>query len=315
MGVTAQTAFLFPGQGSQSVGMGKDFAQHYPAAREVFAQADDILGWSLSRLCFDGSQHEIDLTRNTQPAVYVCGIAILRALQSIRPTLPFAAAAGHSLGEFTALTAVGALPFDDGLRLVEARGRLMQQAGDRHPGAMAALLGIDVDAVKALCAAASKQTGQPVVVANDNCPGQVVISGDIAALEAAINAAQAAGVRRIVRLAVSIAAHSPLMQSAEATFRERLAEIAFQPPAQPVYGNVQAAPLMDVPAIREELGQQLTRPVRWTESVQAMIAAGVTEFVEFGPGDVLTGMLKRIDRSVTGIALNTVEALERLRSV
>ncbi|MBI5669092.1 MAG: ACP S-malonyltransferase [Chloroflexi bacterium] len=303
------TAFVFPGQGSQQVGMGKDLAEAYPAARQTFVQADDVLGFSLSRLCFDGPEHDLNDTINTQPALYTAGIATLRALQSELPDAVPGFVAGHSLGEFTALAAAGALSFEDGLRLVRERGRLMKQAGTQSPGAMAALLGLDADQAWAVCRQASQQTGGVLVVANDNCPGQLVLSGDDATIEAGMALAKDAGAKRVVKLAVSIAAHSPLMESASVAFREALAATTFQPPTVPIYGNVNAAPLTSVDEIRTELDRQLTHSVRWTESVQAMIAAGAARFVELGPKDVLAGLMKRIDRNVPGAALNSVETL------
>ncbi|MDX1995748.1 MAG: ACP S-malonyltransferase [bacterium] len=305
-------AWVFPGQGSQVVGMGKDLAASYPAAREVFQQADDLLGFQFSALCFDGPQRDLDETINTQPALYVCGIATLWALQSELPELMPVCTAGHSLGEFTALTAAGALTFEDGLRLVRERGRLMKEAGERAPGGMAALLGLEIEAAQAICQTAAQQTGTAVVVANDNCPGQVVISGEAGALERAMTLAKEAGAKRTIRLAVSIAAHSPLMEAASAEFQARVAGVPLTSPLIPVYGNVEAAPLLSVEAIRSELNRQLTQTVCWSGSVRAMRAAGVTHFLELGPGDVLTGLLKRIDRDAQGTALNSAAALEKL---
>jgi [acyl-carrier-protein] S-malonyltransferase len=305
-------AYVFPGQGSQTVGMGKDVAEQYAVVRETFAQADDVLGVKLSALCFDGPEEPLSDTYNTQPALYVCGIALLRLVQQELPDAHAAFVAGHSLGEFTALAAAGALSFEDGLRLVRERGRLMQGAGTRSPGAMAALLGLDADAVRTLCQQASQQTGRTLVLANDNCPGQSVISGDEAALEVGMTLAKEAGAKKVVKLAVSIASHSPLMQSAADEFRTVLAATAFQPPRVPVYGNVEAAPLGGVEQIRRELELQLTHSVRWTESVQAMIAAGVEHFIELGPKDVLTSLLKRIDRSRSARAVNNLETFGKL---
>lgn len=307
-----KTAFVFPGQGSQTVGMGKDLAEAYPVVRQTFEQADDILGFKLSDLCFSGTDDELNDTINTQPALYTCGVAILRALQTEIPEAKASFSAGHSLGEFTALAAVGAVSFEDGLRLVRERGRLMKEAGTRSPGAMAALLGLDAEPVREVCKRASEQTGGVLILANDNCPGQSVISGDDATIEVGMVLAKEAGAKKAIKLAVSIAAHSPLMESVSSEFRQVLAGTAFQTPQTPIYGNVDAAPLADVDAIRRELDLQLTHSVRWTESVQAIAAAGVEIFIELGPKDVLTGLLKRIDRSRTGRAVNSVETLQKL---
>jgi [acyl-carrier-protein] S-malonyltransferase len=305
----SSVAFMFPGQASQVVGMGKDFAEAYPTARLTFEQADETLGFALSDLCFNGPAEDLNDTINTQPALYVCSMATLRALQSEIPDAKPAFAAGHSFGEFTALAAAGSLSFEDGLRLVRERGRLMKQAGEQHPGAMAALLALEIDAVRDICARARAETGGVLVVANDNCPGQIVISGDNATLDHALTLAKEAGARRALKLAVSIAAHSPLMQPSAEEFRKALAQTAFQSPQILVYGNVGAAPLTDVEAIRQELDAQLTSPVRWRESMEAMIGAGAESFVEIGPKDVLTGLMKRIDGTKSTINLNSIENL------
>lgn len=274
--------------------MGRDLFAHEPAARAVFDEADSILHVALSRLCFDGPETELNDTYNTQPAVFVTSVAVLRALEARgvgRPTF----VAGHSLGEFSALVAAGAVSFADALRLVRERGRLMKLAGERNPGGMAAVIGLDRAALDDICAQASIRTGQSVQVANDNCPGQIVISGHRAALAAALDLARERGARRAVPLAVSIAAHSELMSVVADDFRQALATTPFSPPQVPVIGNVSAQPLTDVAAIRADLGAQLTSPVAWTDSVRTMLAQGVTTFIEIGPKDVLTGLLKRID--------------------
>jgi len=306
------TALLFPGQGSQEIGMGAEIAAAYPAARAAFDEADALLGFALSKLCWEGPAEQLDDTINTQPALYVAGIATLRALEAeVGPVRP-AYVAGHSLGELTALAAAGAMSFADGLRLVRERGRLMKQAGVQSPGAMAALLGLDAAQVRDLCAQAVAETGGRLVLANDNCPGQLVISGDDAALARGLELATAAGAKRAVKLPISIASHSPLMAPAAEEFRRALAETAFRAPQVPVMGNVNAAPLTDADAIREELGAQLTSPVRWTESVEALARAGVTRYVELGPKDVLVGLVKRIDRAGERVAVNSVAALRAL---
>ena len=305
-----RTAFIFPGQGSQYVGMGADLAEQYPEAAAAFAEADSVLAFPLSRLCFEGPEADLNNTVNTQPALFVMGIAILRVLNARLAAAPKPRfVAGHSLGEFTALAAAGALAFDDGVRLVRERGRLMQQAGEHTPGAMAAVLGLDADTVREICAAASLQTGKPLVLANDNCDGQLVISGDTTALEAALPLATERGAKRVVPLAVSVASHSPLMESIAPAFRQTLAATAFDAPAVPVIGNVTAAPLTSADAIRDELGAQLTSTVRWTESVQYMRGQGIDTFIEVGPKDVLTGLVKRIDRAVERVTLNSAASV------
>jgi [acyl-carrier-protein] S-malonyltransferase len=305
------TAFVFPGQGSQVVGMAKDFADAYPAAHALIQQADEILGFSLSTLMFAGPDDVLNDTINTQPALYVSGLAILAALQAELPDAHPAFVAGHSLGEFTALTAAGALPFESGLRLVRERGRLMKTAGDTQPGAMAAILGLDSDKVRAVCAQAASEVGGALVLANDNCPGQSVISGDTAALEHGLTLAKAAGARRAIKLAVSIASHSPLMKPAADAFAQALAQVEFTSPAVPVYGNVNAAPLTDVDAIRVELAAQLTSSVRWTETIQRMIADGAHTFLEVGTKDVLVGLNRRIDETKTAVPINSVANLRQ----
>lgn len=314
MAYWSRTAFIFPGQGSQIVGMGKDIAQSHTIARQVFEQANAMLGFDFAAVCFDGPEDQLNDTINTQPALFVTSIAILRTLQAQLPAAVPASVAGHSLGELTALTAAGSLTFEDGLLLVRERGRLMKLAGEQNPGAMAALLGIDAAAAQGLCTRASQETGVTVVLANDNCPGQLVISGHEAALEYAMQLAVEAGARKAVRLAVSIAAHSPLMSTAAVQFQHALAGIHFSDPQIPIYANITAAPLTGAEAIRQELNEQLTQPVRWTESIRAMIAAGIQRFVEIGSGNVLTGLLKRIDRNVEGVTINDAASLEQFIS-
>lgn len=304
------TAALFPGQGSQTLGMGADFAREYEIARDTFAQADEILGFSLSEICWNGPAAALDQTANTQPALYVTSLAIWRVLRDLLPATQPAWMAGHSLGELSALTAAGALDFAAGLRLVRARGSLMQRAGEAQPGAMAAVLGLEISVVRDLCSAVAQEIGGTVVLANDNCPGQAVVSGDVPAIEQLIDAARAAGARRALRLAVSVAAHSPLMSAAQADFHDAVQATEFNTPAIPVIGNVSAQPLHTTDQIRAELHQQLTQPVRWTESMKALLSAGAHTFVEIGAGKVLTGLLRRINRQKTRINIDSLPALE-----
>ncbi len=291
---TRTYAFLFPGQGSQYVGMADELADQ-PAAQALLAQADDLLGFSLSAMMQKGPAEALNDTVNTQPALFVHALAALKALQAARPEIQPRFMAGHSLGQLTALTAAGALSFADGLRLVRLRGQLMKEAGQAAPGGMAAILGLSLEAVEDVCRRASRPD-EPVQVANDNCPGQVVVSGSAAAVTRAVALAQEVGARRAVPLAVSIAAHSVLMESAQQAFNRALEETPFLTPQTPVVGNVAAAPLSSPEAIRADLAAQLTARVRWTESVAWMAAQGVDAFVEVGAGKVLSGLVKRIAR-------------------
>jgi len=290
-------AFIFPGQGSQFVGMGQELAT-FPEARHVFAQADEVLGLPLSKLCLEGPEADLNDTINTQPAIVTHSVAALRVIEA-RTDLAsrLALVAGHSLGEFSALVCAGALSFADALRLVRERGRLMKKAGEQHPGAMAAVLGLDRSIVENICGEASRATDRPVQIANDNCPGQIVISGDKAALDKALELAKAR--RGKVRpLAVSIAAHSAHMAGAAQEFRAVLESAHWAEPRLLAVANTTARPVGRGSVI-DLLVAQLTSPVRWTESVQFMIGKGVTRFIEVGPKDVLCGMIKRIDAAVT----------------
>ena len=306
------TAFVFPGQGSQFVGMGRELAQASPAAQQTFAAADEILGFKLSMLCWEGPEAELNETVNTQPALYVCSLAALRALRERRGDFSPAFMAGHSLGEISALAAAGALTFEDGLRLVRKRGEVMKAAGQKNPGGMAAVLNLDPEALADACLDACRDTGGIVQVANDNCPGQVVISGDLTALEKAMELAKGRGAKRAVRLPVSIAAHSPLMQPAVEEFTRAVAAISFSAPHPAVIGNIRALPLTDPGEILTELPGQLTQQVRWTESVRYLVAQGITTFVELGSKDVLTALLKRISAAAAGYAAGTPEAIAAL---
>jgi [acyl-carrier-protein] S-malonyltransferase len=304
-------AFLFPGQGSQHVGMARALADKYTAAKAVFDEADDILGFALSKLCFEGPEETLTDTIHAQPALLAASVAALRAMESefgdrresvAMPRQP-SLVAGHSMGEYTALVAAGALSYTHGLRLVRERGRLMKEAGEKNPGMMAAVLGLDEEQVAAICAEATAQKGI-AQVANDNCPGQVVISGDHKGMETAMAALTAAGARKVVPLAVSIAAHSPLMAPAAEELRAVIEATPFASPQAPVIGNMSAELLTTVEAIRAELVAQLTGSVRWTASIQRALAIGVNDFVEVGPGDVLVGLARRIERKANRLTVN-----------
>jgi len=307
------TAFLFPGQGSQHVGMAGELVEHYPTARAALEEADAVLGFALSRLMLDGPETELTDTINAQPALMAASMAAMRALEAEMGEAASGAGAGvfvagHSMGEYTALVAAGSISYADGLRLVRERGRLMKLAGDRAPGRMAAVLGLEEAQVAEVCARVSSD-GFIVQVANDNCPGQLVISGDAAGMAAAMAALTAAGARKVAPLAVSIAAHSPLMQPAAAALRTAIAQTAILPPQAPVVGNTTATLLTTVEAIRDELNSQLTDSVRWTASIQHLASAGVTTFVEIGAGEVLTGLVKRIARDANRVTVKDVKGV------
>src|SRR5438067_5700660 len=288
---------LFPGQGSQKPGMGKDLADAHPAARDVFNRADAALGFSLSTLCFDGPAEELTLTHNAQPALLAHGAAAWAVLRKHLPSVP-CAAAGHSLGEFTAYHAAGSLSVADAVRLVRQRGGLMYQSGVERPGAMAAVLGEPNPSIEEICERATKEAGI-VVPANYNCPGQVVISGESAGVERAMVLLKEAGAKRTIKLNVSGAFHSPLMASARPGLEKALGDVTFNDPEFPVYANVDAKPVTDALSARDRLIVQLSEPVRWTAEITA-IAARFPEalYVELGPGSVLGGLVKKIAPNV-----------------
>lgn len=306
-----KTAFIFPGQGSQKVGMGKELAAAFPEALRVFEEADKQFGFSLSKLSWDGPDAELNDTVNTQPALLVHSVAALRVFEKLHPAFIPAYVAGHSLGELSAAVAAGALDYAAALTLVRRRGELMKRAGEQSPGGMAAVLGLDIETLDKVCFAAST-AGEVVQVANDNCPGQVVISGHSGAVTRAMEAAKAAGAKRALPLAVSIAAHSPLMASAQEDFRKAVDEAFIMDPQIPMIGNVGADEIKLAEALHRDLNGQLTARVRWTDSIRAMRKAGVTTFIELGSGSVLTGLLKRIDEGAVGYALGAPEDFEKL---
>jgi [acyl-carrier-protein] S-malonyltransferase len=289
------TAFLFPGQGSQFVGMGRDLYDREPAARALFDEADERLGFDLSRRCFNGPEEALTDTAVQQPALFTTSLAAWTVIQQ-RGAAEAAYLAGHSLGEFSALAAAGAFSFADGLALVRRRGELMKLAGQRRPGGMAAVLGLDAALVADLCARAAAETGEYVGLANDNCPGQIVISGHQTALARALELLTAAGARKLVRLPISIAAHTPLMDSVAEEFAAAVDAVPLNEARVPVVANTTAQPIHTPDQIRAELKAQLTAPVAWTATINYLAAQGVATYVEVGPGDVLLGLVKRIHR-------------------
>ncbi len=304
-------AFTFPGQGSQAVGMGHDLAQTYPEARAVFEEVDDALGVALSKIMFEGPEDTLRLTENAQPALMAASIAVIRVLEANGVTVADAASyvAGHSLGEYSALCAAGTFSLSDTARLLQTRGRAMQQAVPVGQGAMAAILGLDMDAVREIAASAAE--GSVCDVANDNSPGQVVISGDASAIERAMELAKARGAKRALPLPVSAPFHCALMEPAAEAMEAALAMVDMKAPSVPLVANVLAAPVTDPAEIRRRLVEQVTGMVRWTESVSWLTGAGgVTELYELGTGKVLTGLAKRINKDVAAQAIGTQADIE-----
>jgi len=303
----AEVAYVFPGQGSQKVGMGLDLYVRYSSARDVFDEADKTLGFPLSRLCFEGPEEDLTQTVNVQPAVLTVSIACLRATQEVSGNRlpPPAFVAGHSLGEYTALVVAGVLSLSDAVRLVRERGRLMNEAGKRRPGGMLAIIGLDEGNTRDVCLSAGTE------ISNINSPGQIVISGAEEDLADARRLAETSGARRVIPLKVSGAFHSPLMEPALEGLRNAISGFTFQEPSVPIIANVSAQVLTDTEAIKKELVNQVCDCVQWQRSVENMIANGVTTFFEIGPGQVLTGLIKRISSGAQVFSIGDVDTVRQ----
>jgi [acyl-carrier-protein] S-malonyltransferase len=308
MAEEVKIAYVFPGQGSQKVGMGLDLYVHYTSAKEVYDQVDEILGFPLSRLCFEGPEEDLVQTVNVQVAVLTTSIACLYAAQEVTNNFlpPPAFVAGHSLGEYTALVVAGVISLSDAVRLVRERGRLMHEAGKRKHGGMLAIMGLDLPVVENICLSVG------TVVSNINCPGQIVVSGDQGNLDKARRLAQIKGARRSIPLKVSGAYHSPLMEPALEGLKNAIAAVNFNKPSVPIMANVTAQPLTAVDAIKEELISQIVHCVKWQQSIESTIAKGVTTFFEIGPGDVLSGLIKRISPGAQVFNINNVDSVSEI---
>lgn len=305
-----KVAYVFPGQGAQSVGMGLDLQVHYASARDIYEEVDNTLGFSLSRLCFEGPEEELSQTINVQAAVLTTSMACLKAAQEVTgdslPTPTFVA--GHSLGEYTALIVSGVLSLQNAVRLVRERGRLMHEAGQRKSGGMLAIIGLELEIVEDICLSVG------TVVSNINSPGQVVVSGPQENLAKARRLAQIKGARRVIPLKVSGAFHSPLMEPAIEGLRNAISGFDFKEGSIPMVSNVTAQPITSVEAIKEELTSQIVHCVKWQQSVETMIARGVTTFFEIGPGDVLTGLIKRISPGARTYNISNVRTITEIAS-
>jgi [acyl-carrier-protein] S-malonyltransferase len=296
----SKTALLFAGQGAQAVGMGKDLAEQFPTAKALFEKANGVLGYDLTNICFNGPEAELTKTENAQPGIYLVSWVAFQLLKEKVTTLKFEATAGLSLGEFTALAAAGVMSFEDGLKVVQQRGRFMQEACEATQGGMAAIIGLDEGPTREACNEAG------VSLANLNCPGQLVISGPAEKINQACELAKAKGAKRAIPLTVAGAYHSPLMASAQPKLRDALAKIPINRSAVPVIGNVRALPHAEPAEIHQLLVDQVTSSVRWEESIRYLLAQGFTRFIELGPGTALTGFMKRIDK--TAQVLNVADA-------
>ncbi len=307
MAEARKVAYVFPGQGAQAVGMGRGLHDSYPTARAIFEQADEALGFSLSRICFEGPEDELLKTINTQPALVTVSYAFLKVAQETGTGLPPPAfVAGHSLGEYTALAAANVLDFADTVRLARERGRLMHEAGLKQPGTMAAIIGLDELVLVEIC----QQTD--TCIANINCPGQLVISGATENVSRAVELAKEKGASRTVPLQVSGAFHSPLMQPAVEGMAEILPTVAFHDPSVPIVANVTARPLTTCDAVRAELPDQLRNGVQWQGSVEYMLSQGITGIIEIGPGRVLTGLMRRINRETETMNIGNADDIKAL---
>ena len=303
--------YLFPGQGSQHVEMGQEICDHSPEAEALFERADQILGIPLSQLCFVGPAEELTDTVNAQPAILVTSLAMLAAARAGGAPAPNWVA-GHSLGHFTALVAAGSLDFETALRLVRVRGEAMKRAGAENSGGMAAIIRLDAAKLAQICEQVRDETSSYVGIANDNAPGQVVIAGERNALERAMQLSRVAGARRVIPLPVTVASHSPLMAGAAEALDQMLPGIEIRAPEIPVMSNVTASPLEDAADIKRDIVRQLTHPVKWTASIEAIGDSGGSAFVEIGPGSVLTGLVKRILPSPNAWSLEDADGLSRL---
>ena len=292
-------AYVFPGQGAQFVGMGKDLYDNSPLAKEMFEKANQILGFRITDLMFAGTDEDLKQTKVTQPAIFLHSVILSKVLgNDFKPEM----VAGHSLGEFSALVAAGALSFEDGLKLVSARAMAMQKACEKEPSTMAAVLGLEDEKVEEIC----NSIDEVVVAANYNCPGQLVISGSIKGIDIACQKLTEAGAKRALKLAVGGAFHSPLMEPARQELEAAINSTPFNKPVCPIYQNVDAKPTSDPEVIKKNLIAQLTAPVRWTQTAKNMLADGATSFVELGPGNVLQGLIKKVDRNVAAESKQTL---------